>query len=93
VALPIATRLLADGFTLRFRCLAVSYAVRLLANSYALRAVEHFTTFIWTFNFTFRLLALNIANGILRFSAGCVTFRRFTYRIANSRAVGVIAFP
>jgi hypothetical protein len=93
VTLPVATRLLTDGFALGFRCLTVSYAVWLLANSYALRAVEHFATFIGAFDFTFRLLALDIADSILRFSAGCVTFGRLAHRVANSRAVRVVALP
>jgi hypothetical protein len=69
VAFPIASGLFANRLAFRLGSLAVSNTVRLLANSDALRAVEHFTSFIGALNFTFRLFTLYVANGVFRFSA------------------------
>jgi hypothetical protein len=93
VTFPIAFGFFAYGFTFGFGSLAMSYAMRLFANSNTLRAIKHFTSFIGTFNFAFWFFAFNIANCVFRFSARSVAFRRFANRIANSWAVGIIAFP
>ena len=93
VTFPIASRLFANGFTFGLGSLAVSDTMRLLANSYAFRAVKHFTSFIGTFNFTFRLFTFDITNSIFRFSTAGVAFRRFANRVTDGRAVRVIALP
>jgi hypothetical protein len=69
MAFPVALGFLADSLTFRFRSLAMSDAMGLLANSNTLRAVEHFATFIWAFNFALGLFTLYIANCILGLGA------------------------
>ena len=69
MAFPITFGFFANWLTFRLGSLTVSYTVRLLANSHALRAVEHFTTFIWAFNFAFRLFTFYIANRVFRLRA------------------------
>jgi len=93
VAFPIASRFFANRLTFWLGSLAVSNTMGLLANSDTLRAVEHFATFIWAFNFAFRFLTLYIADSVFRFSATCVAFRRLADWVANSRAVRIITFP
>ena len=93
VALPVTLGFLADGFTLGLGSLAVGDAMGLLADGDALGAVEHFAAFIRAFNFALRLLALDVANGVLGFGAGSMAFRRFADGVANSGAVGVVALP
>jgi hypothetical protein len=90
---PVALGFLADSLALRFRSLAVSYAMRLLANCDTFRAVEHFAAFIRAFDFTFRLFTFYIANGIFRLSAGRVAFRRLTYGITDCRTVRIVTLP
>ena len=93
VAFPVTFGFLADGLAFWFGSLAVSNAVRLFADSDAFRAVEHFASFIGAFNFTFGFLTFDIADGVLGFSTRSVTFRRFADRVANCRAVRIIALP
>jgi len=69
MAFPVAFRFFADRLAFWFRSLAVGDAVRLFANSNALGAVKHFTTFVGAFDFTFRFFAFNIANSVFRFGA------------------------
>jgi len=68
VALPVASGLFTNWLAFGLRSLAMSYAVGLLANCDAFRAVEHFATFVGALNFTFGFLAFYITNSILRFS-------------------------
>ena len=93
VAFPVASRFFADGFTFRLGGLAVSDAVGLFADGHTFRTVEHFTTFIRAFNFTFGFLTFYITNCVFGFSTGSVTFGRFANGVANGRAVRIIAFP
>ncbi len=90
---PVAFGLLTDWFTLGFRSLAVSDAMRLFANCDTLRAVEHFASFVWAFYFALRLFAFDIANGVLGFSTRSVAFGGFANRVADGRTVRVITFP
>jgi hypothetical protein len=90
---PITSRLFTYSFTFRFRCLAVSDAMRLLANSNTFWAIKHFTSLVRTFNFALRLFTLYIADRVSWFRTACVAFGWFAYWIANCRAVRVIAFP
>ena len=90
---PITLGFFAYSLALRFRSLTVSNTMGLLANSDTLRAVEHFATFIWAFNFAFGFLTLYIADSVFRFSATGVAFRRLTDWVANCRAVRIITFP
>ena len=93
VAFPVALGLFTDGFALRFRSLAVGDAVRLLADSDALRTVEHFAAFVGALDFAFRLLAFDVTDRVFGLSAGSVAFRRLADGVADGRAVGVIALP
>jgi hypothetical protein len=93
VAFPVALGLFTDGFALRFRSLAMGDAVRLFANSDALRAVEHFAAFVGALDFALRLLAFDITDSVFWLSAGSVALGRLTDGIADCRAVGVIALP
>ncbi len=93
VAFPIASRLFANRLTFGLRSLTVGNTMGLLANSDTLRAVEHFTTFIWTFNFTLGFFTLYVADGVFRFSTTGVAFRRLTDWVTNCRAVRIITFP
>jgi hypothetical protein len=93
VAFPIAFGFFANRFTFWFRSLAMSNAMRLFANSYALRAIKHFASFIRAFDFTFWFFAFDVANCVFRLGAGSMALRRFADWIANSRAMGIIAFP
>ncbi|MCP4648866.1 MAG: hypothetical protein GY853_02125 [PVC group bacterium] len=93
MAFPITLWFFANSLTFGFRGLAVSNAVRSLANSNALGAVKHFASFIRAFNFTIRLLAFDIANSVFGFSATSMALRRLTDRIANGGAVRIITFP
>merc|ERR1712151_1024064 len=68
VAFPVTFRFFAYWFAFWFGSLAMSNAMGLFANSDALRAVKHFTSFVWAFNFTFGFFAFNVANGIFGFS-------------------------
>jgi hypothetical protein len=65
---PIAFWFFANWFAFRFWCLAMCHAVGLFANSDTFWAVEHFTSFIWAFYFTFWFFTFNIADSILWFS-------------------------
>jgi hypothetical protein len=69
VTFPVAFGLLANSFAFRFGSLTMSHTVRLLANCNTLGTVEHFATFIRTFNFTLRFFTFYIANCIFGFSA------------------------
>ena len=93
VAFPVALGLFTDGFALRFRSLAVGDAVRLLADSDALRTVEHFAAFVGALDFALRLLAFDVTDRVFGLSAGSVAFRRLADGVADGRAVGVIALP
>ena len=93
VAFPVTSGLFAHGFAFGLGSLAVSDTVRLFADGDALRAVEHFATFIRALNFTFGLLALDVANGILGLSAGGVAFGGLADGVADGRAVRVVTFP
>jgi hypothetical protein len=65
---PITFGFFTDWFTFRLRGLTVSNTMRRLADSDTFRTVEHFTTFVWAFNLTFRFFTFYITNGILRLS-------------------------
>ena len=93
MAFPIASWLLAYRLTFRLGCLAMSNAVRLLADCHTFWAIEHFASFIWAFNFALGFFTFYVADGVLRLRAGGVTLGGFTYRIANGGAVRVITFP
>ena len=93
VALPVASGLFADGLALGLRGLAVGDAVGLLADSDALRAVEHLAAFVGALDFTLGLLALHIANGVLGFGATGVALGRLAHGVADGGAVRVVAFP
>ncbi len=93
VAFPVAFRFFADRFAFRLGSLAMGNAMRLFADSYAFWAVKHFTAFIRAFDFTFGFFAFDVANCVFGFGARSVAFRRFADGVANSGAMGVIAFP
>jgi len=93
VAFPVAFRFFANRFTFRLRSLAVSNTMRLFADSNALRAIKHFTSFIRALNFAFRFFTFDVANSVFRLGARSMAFRRFADWIANSRAMGIVAFP
>ena len=93
MAFPIASGFFANGFAFRLGSLAMSNTVRLLANSNAFRAVEHFATFIRALNLTLWFFTLDITDGILGFSATGVTFRGFANRVANGGTVRIVTFP
>jgi hypothetical protein len=67
--------------------------MRSFADSDTFGTVEHLASLVWAFNLTFRLLTFYITNSVLWFGARSVTFGRFAHRIADCRAVWVIAFP
>ena len=90
---PVTSGFFTDGFTFGFGSLTVGDAMRLFTDSDALRAVEHFTSFIRAFNFTFRFLTFYVADSVLGFGTTGVAFRRFTYGIADSGAVRIVTFP
>jgi hypothetical protein len=90
---PVTSGFFTDGFTFGFGSLTVGDAMRLFADSDTLRAVEHFTSFIRAFNFAFGFLTFYVADSVLGFGTTGVTFRRFTYRIADSGAVRIVTFP
>ena len=93
VAFPVAFGFFTNRFAFWFGGLAMSNAVRLFANSNALGAIKHFASFIRALDFAFRFFAFNIANSVFRFGAGGMALGGFADRVANSRAMGVIAFP
>jgi len=93
VAFPVAFRFFTYRLTFGFRRLAVSYAVRLFADCYALGAVEHFTAFVGAFDFAFGFFAFYVADCVFRLGTGSVAFWGFADGIANCRAMGIIAFP
>jgi len=90
---PIAFRFFAHWFTLGLGSLAVSYAMRLFADSNTFWAIKHFTSFIWAFNFAFWFFAFNIADSVLWFGTAGVAFWGLADWIADSWAMWVIAFP
>ena len=67
VAFPVTFRFFADWFTFWFRCLTVSNAMGLFADSNTFRAVKHFTSLIRAFNFTFGFFAFDVTNGVFGF--------------------------
>ena len=69
MAFPVTSWFFAYSFAFWLRSLAVSNAMGLFADSYALRTVEHFASFIWAFNFTLWFFAFDIANSVFGFSA------------------------
>ena len=69
VAFPVAFGFFANWLTFWLGSLAMSNAMGLFADSYAFRAVKHFTTFIRAFNFAFGFFAFDVANGVFRFGA------------------------
>ena len=69
VAFPVAFRFFANRFAFRLGSLAMSNAVRLFADSYAFRAVKHFTAFIRAFDFAFGFFAFDVANCVFGFGA------------------------
>jgi hypothetical protein len=93
MAFPVASGLLADSLAFWLRGLAVSNAVRLLANSYALRAVKHLASLVRALDLTLWLLALDIADSVSWLGARCVTFGRLAYWITDGGTVGVVALP
>jgi hypothetical protein len=93
VAFPVTFGFFTNWFAFGFGSLAMSNTVGLFANSNAFRTIEHFTAFIWAFNFAFWFFAFYITNGVFRFSTACVAFRRFTYWVTNCWAMRIITFP
>ena len=93
VAFPVTFRFFADWFTFRFRCLAMSNAMGLFADSDTFGTVEHFTSFIGAFNFTFGFFAFDVANSVFGFSTGSVALRGFANWVANGGAMWVVTFP
>ena len=93
MAFPVTFRFFADWFTFWFRGLAMSNAMGLFADSNALGAVEHFTSLIRAFNFTFGFFAFNVADCVFGFSATGVALRGFTDWVANGGAMWVVTFP
>ncbi len=93
VTLPVTLGFLTDGFAFGLGSLAVGDAVGLFADCDALRAVEHFATFIRALDFALRLFTLDVADGVLGLGARSVAFRRLADGVANGRAVRVVAFP
>ena len=93
MAFPIAFRFFANRLAFGLGSLAMSNAMRLFADSYALRAVEHLATFVRAFDFTFRFFAFDIANCVFRFGTGSMAFRRLADWIADCRAMRIVAFP
>ena len=64
---PVTFRFFADWFTFWFRGLAMSNAMGLFADSNALGAVEHFTSLIRAFNFTFGFFAFDVTDCVFGF--------------------------
>ena len=64
---PVTFGFFTNWFALRFGCLAVSHAMRLFADCDALRAVKHFTSFIWAFDLALRFFTFHIANCVFGF--------------------------
>lgn len=93
MAFPVALGLLADGLALGFGSLAMGDAMGLFADSNALRAVEQLAAFVRALNLTLRLLAFDVANSVFGFSTGSMALGRLTYRVADGRAVRVVALP
>jgi hypothetical protein len=93
VAFPVTLWLFAYGLALGFRSLAVSNAVRSFAYSDTLWAVEQLASLVRALDFTLRLFAFDVANGVFGFSARCVAFRRLANWVTDCRAMGIIAFP
>ena len=93
MAFPVASGFLADSLAFWLRGLAMGNAVGLLADSYALGAVEHLTSLVWAFDLAFGLLALNVADSVSGFSAGGVALGGFADWIADGWAVWVVALP
>ena len=69
VAFPVTFRFFADWFAFGFRCLTVSNAMGLFAYGNTLGAVEHFTSLIRAFNFTFGFFAFDVTNCVFGFGA------------------------
>ena len=67
VAFPVTFRFFADWFAFGFRGLAMCNAMGLFADSNALGAVEHFTSLIRAFNFTFGFFAFDVADCVFGF--------------------------
>ena len=93
VTFPVASGFFTDGFTFGFGCLTMGDTMGWFADGNTFRTVEHFTSFIWAFNFTFRFFTFYIANCVFGFSTTGVTFRRFADWVANGRTVRIITFP
>jgi len=68
VTLPVTFGLLADCFAFRLWSLAVSHAVRSLADCDTLGTVEHLAAFVWAFYLAFRLLAFDVTDCVSWFS-------------------------
>jgi len=69
VTFPVTLGLFTDGLALRLRCLAMCHAMWSFADCYTFWAVKHLASFVWALDFTFRLLAFHVADGVLRLSA------------------------
>ena len=93
VTFPVTFWFFANWFAFWFGGLAMCNTMGLFADSDALGAVKHFTSFIGAFNFTFGFFAFDVANCVFGFSAGSVTFWGFANWVANSGAMRIITFP
>ena len=93
MAFPVTFGFFANWFAFWFRSLAMCNAMGLFADSDALGAVEHFTSLIRAFNFTFGFFAFDVANSVFGFSTGSVALRGFANWVANGGAMWVVTFP
>jgi hypothetical protein len=93
VTFPVALGFFTNCLTFGLGSLAVCHAVRSLADSDALGAVEHFASFVRALDFAFRFFALDVANGVFGFGARSVTFWWFADGVADGGAVGIVALP
>jgi hypothetical protein len=93
MAFPVTFRFFTDWFTFWFGCLAMSNAMGLFADCNTFWAVEHFTSLIRAFNFTFGFFAFDVANGVFGFGTGSVALGGFANWVANGGAMWVVTFP
>jgi len=92
-ALPITLRFFTNGLTFGLGSLAMSYTVRLFADSDTLGAISSGTSLIGTLDFTNGLLTFHITNCISGFSATCMANGRFADWLTNSGALGIVTLP
>ena len=73
--------------------MAVSHAMRRLANCHAFWTVLCFAGFVWAKDLAIRFLAFHVAHRVLWLLAGCVTFWRLANGLTDCVATGVVTFP